>query len=107
MNQPPVQRREQACEFIIISVALALRLYNLGVPSLWLDEAVYANNAFNPFEHFLALTRGNNSTPILLPLLYWLLGDLVRDPFLARLPVAVFGAGAVLVVLRLRHVGLS
>lgn len=107
MNQPPVQRHEQACEFIIISVALALRLYNLGVPSLWLDEAVYANNAFNPFEHFLALTRGNNSTPILLPLLYWLLGDLVRDPFLARLPVAVFGAGAVLVVLRLRHVGLS
>lgn len=107
MNRQLAPRREQALNFLVVVLALVLRLYSLGTPSLWLDEAVYANNAFNPFDRFLALTRGNNSTPILLPLLYWMLGDLVRDPLVARLPPALFGTLAVWVILRLPQVGLS
>ena len=107
MNRQVAPPREQALEFLVVALALVLRLYSLGTPSLWLDEAVYANNAFNPFERFLALTRGNNSTPILLPLLYWMLGDLVRDPLVARLPPVIFGALAVWIILRLPQVGLS
>lgn len=107
MNRQIAPRREQALEFAVVALALVLRLYSLGTPSLWLDEAVYANNAFNPFERFLALTRGNNSTPILLPLLYWMLGDLAREPIVARLPPVICGTLAVWVVLRLPQVGLS
>jgi uncharacterized membrane protein len=97
----------EVASLLLVVIAAALRFYKLGDTSLWLDEAVYATNAFHPFSEFLHLTRTNNSTPIALPLLYWLFGRSLWDPFLIRVFPAVFGTLTVAVVLRMRKVGLS
>jgi uncharacterized membrane protein len=99
--------KELAISIVVVVVAAALRFYRLGDNSLWLDEAVYANNAFNTFADFLHLTRSNNSTPIALPLLYWLCGEILWDPLLIRIFPAFFGTAAVVVVLKMSQVGVS
>lgn len=98
---------ELAVPTAIILIALALRFHHLGDTSLWLDEAVYANNARTSFWEFIRLTRGNNSSPILLPLLYWLCGETIQDPFLIRLMPAIFGSAAIVVVLLFSRVGIA
>jgi hypothetical protein len=83
----------------IALIALALRLYNLGGPALWFDEAVYANNSYADFATFMGNTRNSNSSPIILPFIFHLLGDLVREAWSARLLPAAFGWGAVVLLL--------
>ena len=53
----------------LIAIAAALRLANLATPTLWLDEAVAANNAKGSFSELIANTRDRNSSPILYPLI--------------------------------------
>lgn len=91
----------------VLLIAAALRFYNLGGTSLWLDEAVYANNSVGDFTQLLANTRNNNSSPVILPFLYWLFGDGIRTPFRIRLMPALFGTATVFVLLMFTRVGLS
>lgn len=89
----------------IVLLATGLRLYNLGGPSLWFDEAVYATNSQGSFAEMLEKTRTQNSSPILLPFVFWLLGDLVQNPFWIRFLPMVFGVLVVVVTLWLPKVG--
>lgn len=107
MNDRSLKHAYFIASAAILVIAAALRLYHLGDTSLWLDEAVYANNSYTSFTNFIFNTRHHNSSPILLPLLYWLLGDLVRDPFWIRVPPMIFGLLSVYVLLTLPKVGLS
>lgn len=91
--------------FLVLTIAISLRIYSLGDSSLWADEAVYANNSFASFGEFINNTRTQNSSPILLPLIYWTLGDLVRDPFLIRFLPMTFGVLAVYILFQLSTVG--
>jgi uncharacterized membrane protein len=90
----------------ILLISIILRAINLGETSLWLDEAIYANNALTDFGSMLDNTRAANSSPILLPLLYQALGEGFRDPLLIRLPPALFSVLAVAAVLAMRKAGL-
>ncbi|NOQ62935.1 MAG: hypothetical protein GQ582_00300 [Methyloprofundus sp.] len=92
---------------LIFITALILRLYNLDGTSLWKDEAVYANNSYGTFADFLARTRDNNSSPIFLPFIYWLLGDFAKNNFAVRFIPMLFGSVAVFVSLQFYRVGLS
>jgi uncharacterized membrane protein len=91
----------------IIVLATILRLHNLGGTSLWFDEAVYATNANAPFSEFLHKTRTINSSPIILPLAFWILGDSIQTAFWIRFLPMVFGVLVVVVVLFLPRVGVS
>jgi hypothetical protein len=92
---------------LILFLAIALRIYNLGGTSLWFDEAINANIVTKPFDEFLHETRSNNSAPIALPLVLWSLGDLVQNPFWIRFLPMVFGVLTVATVLLLPMVGIS
>ena len=92
---------------LILIIAIFFRLYNLEGTSLWLDEAVYANNSYGKFDDFISLTRSRNSSPIFLPFIYWVLGDFVRDAFSVRFLPFLFGVGSVFVTLQLPIVGVS
>jgi len=91
----------------IIVLATILRLHNLGGTSLWFDEAIYATNANAPFSEFLHKTRTINSSPIILPLALWILGDSIQTAFWIRFLPMVFGVLVVVVVLFLPRVGVS
>lgn len=91
----------------IIVLATILRLHNLGGTSLWFDEAIYATNANAPFSEFLHKTRTINSSPIILPLAFWILGDSIQTAFWIRFLPMVFGVLVVVVVLFLPRVGVS
>jgi hypothetical protein len=90
---------------VIIVLATILRLHNLGGTSLWFDEAIYATNANAPFSEFLHKTRTINSSPIILPLTFWLLGDSIQTAFCMRFLPMVFGVLVVVVTLLLPRVG--
>lgn len=90
----------------IVLLAAGLRFYNLGGTSLWFDEAVYATNSHGSFAEMLEKTRTQNSSPILLPFAFWLLGDLVQSPFWIRFLPMVFGVLVVVVTLQLPRVGI-
>lgn len=92
----------------IIAVAAVLRFWDLGGPSLWFDEAVYAINSRGTFDDVLAATRSANSSPLLLPMLLNLLERTVGlSEFTSRLPAALFGIAAVFVMTRLKDVGVA
>lgn len=88
----------------IMGLALALRLYHLGHPSLWVDEAVYLRHALNPLADLVPqmLQHGENHPPLYFALLHaqLALGRLLQtDSSLSegwiRLPSVIFGVAAV------------
>lgn len=91
----------------IMLIAVALRFFQLGGASLWFDEAVYANNSMTDFWSFIENTHQSNSSPILLPYLYYIFGESLRDPFLIRIPPAMFSVLSVAVMLALPRAGVS
>ncbi len=92
----------------IMLAAIALRFWDLGGPSLWFDEIVYAVNSRGDFGDVVGMTQSNNSSPVLLPLLLNLLERTVGlSEFTARLPSALFGIASVFVMTRLKDVGVA
>jgi len=86
----PLTGRDGIWLVFIVSIASAVRLYNLAESSLWLDEAFTANLAQLPLST-LWITPYDPSPPLYYTLvrvvmLVW--GD---SEFLLRLPSAVFG----------------
>jgi hypothetical protein len=92
--------------FALLALAVALRFYNIGGTSLWFDEAVYARLPIADFFTFIEDTRNRNSSPILLPLAYFLVGE-TDSALLVRLLPALFSASAVLLVLLLSQAGVD
>ena len=61
-----------ACLVMLVAAA-ALRFYNLGSNSLWLDEAIAANNSQGTFFEVVLYTRHRNSSPALYPYMLWVI----------------------------------
>jgi hypothetical protein len=90
----------------IVLLAAALRLWDLGGPALWLDEAVYANNSRGSFAEVLEATRTRNSSPLTLPLVLWVVQSSVESSaWVVRLPSVVASVAAVAVVAMSSRVG--
>ena len=90
----------------ILIVATILRLPYLGEISLWLDEAVYANNARTTLHNLVEVTRGN-STPLGLPLLLFVIEKFSVSAWIVRAPSVVFSVGAIAIILALPRVGIA
>jgi len=73
--------------------ALTLRLHRLGAESLWIDEGYSISNA----NHFDPTAWAQNIRPIYY-LFLWVWMRLGHGEFFLRLPSAIFGAGAVMMV---------
>jgi uncharacterized membrane protein len=77
--------------FGLFAAALALRLHNLGLQSLWLDEGYTYERAIKPLAETISTTIARHHIPTYFVFMhYWLaLGD---DEWMLRLPSAVAGA---------------
>jgi uncharacterized membrane protein len=89
----------------IVLMAIGLRIHGLGATSLWVDEAIFTRGIHTTFDGMLAHSRHTNSSPIVLPLVYWLLGDVLWTATEVRALPMVFGVLAVGAVLALPRVG--
>ena len=96
-----------ACICLLI-VAVALRFYELPEHSLWLDEAVAANNARGTFSETIANTRSRNSSPILYPLVLYMIQKVESSPFTVRVvPAAASVLTVAFFLFLLPRVGVS
>ncbi|GFK94808.1 hypothetical protein NNJEOMEG_02656 [Fundidesulfovibrio magnetotacticus] len=87
----PGPGRAGVCLLLIVGAALVLRLYNLGVPSLWMDEVLVPQNASHPWPYILELTRRIEVHP---PTYYVLIKGMLSlgdGDFATRLPSALAG----------------
>jgi hypothetical protein len=96
-----------AVAVIIVIVATTLRLIFLGKFSLWIDEAIYANNAHTTLRNLFEITRDNNTTPIGLPLLLFVIEKFSSSTWILRFPSVLFSVGAIVIILSLPRVGIS
>lgn len=82
----------------VMLVAIALRLYNLGGPSLWYDEFLTVSIASGPVENIPQAVKIGEQTPPLFHFAmhgwFWLT-DYNPSEFSIRLPAALCGIGAV------------
>ncbi|WP_243359811.1 glycosyltransferase family 39 protein [Fundidesulfovibrio terrae] len=100
---PDVSRGVSArvCLFFLLTAGFALRSYNLGVPSQWMDEILVPLNASHPIEYILELSR---RIEVHSPLFYGIIKGLTlvdSGDFLLRLPSALAGATTIYLVYRL------
>lgn len=86
---------------VLLVAAAALRFYNLSEHSLWLDEAVVANNSRGTFWEVALYTRHRNSSPPLYPYMLWALQLVESSPFTIRFIPALASALTVAVFLLL------
>ncbi len=85
----------------MIGAAAILRFYELSVNSLWLDEAVAANNARGSFAELIWNTRSRNSSPILYPLILFAIQKWQSTSLTVRLVPALASVLTVVAVLSL------
>ena len=96
-----------ACVCLLIAAA-TLRFYELSEHSLWLDEAVAANNARGTFSETVVNTRFRNSSPILYPLFLYMIQKVESSSFTVRVVPAIASVLTVACFLfLLPHVGVS
>ncbi len=84
--------------WLVLGLGAVLIFWNLGVPSLWLDEAASPLNARYPFPYILELSRTLEEHP---PLYYLALKGVMalgQEDFLLRLPSALCGLGCLVLV---------
>lgn len=74
---------------LVLLVAGALRFHDLGAHSLRGDEAAAALNAWGTVPELVERTQTRNSTPILYPLLLWVVQKIEISAFSVRLLPAV------------------
>ncbi len=85
-----------------------LRFYDLGGNSIWLDEAVAANNARGTFWEAVQNTRHSNSSPILYPLVLWMVQKVESSAFTVRMvPAAASLATVAALLFLMPRVGVS
>ena len=92
----------------LLLVAAGLRFYDLSGNSLWLDEAVAANNSRGSFSETLGNTASRNSSPILYPLILWVIQKVESSPFSVRMvPAAASVLTVAMLLFLLPRVGVS
>jgi len=95
------------CSVLIVIIAGILRFHDLAERSMWYDEAVAANNSRGTLSETIANTRARNSSPIVYPLVLHAAQEITQSAFVVRLPAAIAGTLAVLVLLALSRVGVD
>jgi len=88
----------RACLAFLVALGFVLRVYNLGVPSQWMDEILVPLNASHPLEYILELSR---RIEVHSPFFYMIVKALLAadsGDFLLRLPSALAGAATVWLV---------
>src|SRR5690606_21032322 len=86
-------KRVKLLSVLILLTAAALRIYQLGSESLWIDEGYSIRN-------IMLITVDNNLFGGIRPLYFflmdaWLKLGMAKDEFLFRLPSAIFGIAGV------------
>ena len=79
-----------ACLCLLL-VAPVLRFYELSERTLWYDEAVAANNSNGTLRQAVFYTRHRNTSPILYPLILWVIQKVESSPFSVRMVPAAAG----------------
>lgn len=95
-----------ACVCLIVTAAL-LRFYGLSDHSLWYDEIQAANNSAYDWSDILTETRRNNSSPIIYPILLWIVQKIHVSAFSLRIVPAVASVLTVVALLLLPRVGVN
>ena len=107
-KSPPTNPQPDRDRFVlpalaaVMLVAVALRFYNLGGPSLWSDEFLTLGIASGPVDTIARAVRQAEQTPPLLHYFmhYWISAYGVSE-FALRVPFALCGVGAVWMTYRL------
>lgn len=92
---------------LLLIVAGLLRTHNLSETSLWLDEARAANNSRGGFIETITKTQHKNSSPVIYPMLLYLVQKIDSSSTAVRLPSAIASMLAILVILSLPRVGVD
>ena len=92
---------------LLLAAACILRLYNLSGTSIWLDEAIAAINSQGTFAQTVSNTQHYNSSPILHPLLLYLIQKVDTSATAVRLPSAIGSVLTILVILSLPRIGVD
>ena len=92
---------------LVVVTAGLLRFHDLSGRSIWLDEAIAANNSRGTFSEVVANTRNQNSSPIVYPVILYAAQKVEESASAVRLPAAVASTLAVLVLLALPRVGVD
>jgi hypothetical protein len=71
---------------LIVLVGIGLRVPHLTTRSLWFDEALAANNSRGSLAETVTNTRTDNSSPILYPILLYVLEKIGHDELTLRGP---------------------
>jgi hypothetical protein len=90
--------RPRAVLVAVVAAALALRLFDLGGESLWLDEGVAVRLASLPLQQTLAGTAADVHPPLFRSLLHFAIALVGQSERAVRLPSALAGAVAVLLL---------
>ncbi len=85
----------------LLLLAFALRMWNIGGPSLWLDEAMMLARAHTSWWTAVAGRVSTDLAPPVFPVLLHVWSGLGVQDALVRFPSVVFGVLAVTVMLRL------
>jgi len=80
---------------LLFSLALCLRLWHLGMPSLFLDESASVLRSMRPLRAIITPDPTDNWPPLHYVLLHWTLGVLGNSDWAVRLPSAVLGAASI------------
>ena len=85
----------------LFSVGVFLRIYNLGAESFWLDEVVSVNIAQKSIISLEQIWTGDIHPPLYNILLHFWVSYFGISEFMVRLPSAIFGAFAILIIYKL------
>lgn len=69
---------------ILLLIAAALRFHDLAGNTIYADEAAIALNSRGSLAEVISNTRGNNSSPLLYPLLSWIIQQVASSAFSLR-----------------------
>ena len=93
---------------ILLLIAAALRFHDLAGNTIYADEAAIAFNSRGSLAEVIGNTRGNNSSPLLYPLLAWIIQQVASSAFSLRLvPATASVLTVAAILLLLPRVGVS
>jgi len=124
LSEPPCRYRGRLfllAALFLLTVGIGLRVYHLGVRSLWLDEALTANISqgtwydesftghFSPgsFREVLEQTRMWGSYPVAYPWMLYVVEKIGDSPLAVRAPSVLASILAILIMLAMTQVKVS
>ena len=93
---------------ILLLIAAALRFHDLAGNTIYADEAIIAFNSRGSLAEVINNTRYNNSSPLLYPMLSWIIQQVASSAFSIRVvPAAASVLTVAAILLLLPRVGVS